>query len=882
MKLLAYVAFLCHCTSLVCFADNTVSISRDPIALCAKTAASPVVDGRLDDQCWKRQPSITQFVLSKDGGRPQCQTQVLLAYNDGGLFIAFRCFEPETSKLVTGQQFVWRNDSVEVLIDADRDREGYIQLIGDVSGNKFQQLAGIPAETPNRQWNTGWKFAAAKGLNEWTAEVFVPAEALRVPLREGTVIRANFARNRKPVMEASSWTRRTGDIRQALYFGNVLLGSKPAAASAFLEQFRLTRYDEARAELVIVSNGPKTTYNPRIRILPERGIADCVLPRVSTPPRGSVRLGTKVRLPDEHEFGLEIWAQVGKGPQQVYLGSYRVSRAPSFPRVYGSVLASRDWGTVWEADAACKVMPDSPIPEERSRVVRIFAARNEFEPFQIVVTPRRDLHNLRAAVSDLVGPGNVSKERITVRLVETVPVTVPTSPDCAPGNYPDPLVPFDSVTAKAGRNTVLWFTVRVLPDVPAGEYHGIVRISADNVAPLEIPINLRVWGFALPEISRLRTAYGCDYGAICRWHGVSSLEDKRKIATLTNQNFIEHRVCPINPLPYWSFDDDIVDGKMVIIWDEYDRGAELFLPKMNSFNLPGAFMSSVRNKRAKDPGYAEEKKEFLRLVAAHLREKGWFHKGYNYIFDEPDPDQYADIVREAEIWHAADPGFKVLVTEQPEPELFGAIDIWVPVLDAYIRPICQSRQSKGEEVWWYVCCGPHHPYPNNFIDYAGVDHRILHWMNWKYGVTGVLYWQTTFWRSDPWLHPMNDEGGKNLGNGDGTLLYPAVRKPSDKPLLQGPLDSIRWEMIREGIEDYDYFAMLSDAIKTAQLRGTDKSLIESAKKALAEVNSAVKSPTNYEKNPKRLCEIRVRVARALEALLAAGSGKGQRIGLSRQ
>ncbi|MGB9620767.1 MAG: glycoside hydrolase domain-containing protein, partial [Armatimonadota bacterium] len=341
-------------------------------------------------------------------------------------------------------------------------------------------------------------------------------------------------------------------------------------------------------------------------------------------------------------------------------------------------------------------------------------------------------------------------------------------PDCAPGQYPDPLVPFERTTAPAGKNTALWFTIHVTDDVVAGDYRGTVVVEADGIEPVNIPLKLHVWSFALPKLSFLRTAYACWYDTLCRWHGATSLEDKRKIAILTNRNFFEHRISPINPMAYWDYRTEPTPDGVKIIWDDWDKGAELFLPHMNSFNLPGAFMSAVKKHRADEPGYAEEKIQFLKLVAAHLKEKGWFEKGYNYIFDEPDPDMYAAIVREADIWHKADPGFKILLTEQPEPELYGAVDIWTPVLDAYIRPICQARQKKGEEVWWYVCCGPHHPYPNNFIDYPAIDHRILHWMNWKYKVTGVLYWQTTFWVGSPWEHTMNDADGKNLGNGDGS------------------------------------------------------------------------------------------------------------------
>ena len=874
--LLLYLLFFSLSGNYAAFGDNLGSLRKDPIAICRRVSKAPIIDGRLDDSCWKGSPAITRFVLSNREGEPERATHVFLAYTEDGLFVAFRCFEPELSKLKTGERYVWRNDSVEVLIDADRDREGYVQMIGDVAGGKFQQLAGIAGETPNRNWNTDWKFAAARGVGEWTAEFFVPAQALGIKMQDGTVIRANFARNEKPVPEASSWTQRSGDICQARYFGNVVLGSKTPPVTADLKIISLRGLSRASARVVLSSIEPVGQFTPFIKVLPRRGIKDQFLSPVSLRKSRSCQMDVNLELPDEHRFGLELWAKSKVKARPEFLRSYLYIRAPSLPPVYGAVLNKLTWGRIWEANATCKVTPNAPVPNETSQSIRIYAAKNEFEPFQLVITPNKDISNLRAKVTDFVGPRVIAGNNISVRLVETVPVTVPTSPDCAPGDYPDPLVPFESVMAKAGRNTVLWFTVRVPPDALPGTYRSTVQITADGVAPVTVPVILRVWAFSLPEITRLRTAYGCDYGAICRWHGASSLEEKRKIAALTNENFIQHRVCPINPLPFWGLDTEIVDGRMVIVWDEYDEGAEQFLPKMNSFNLPGAFMSSVRQKRASEPGYAEEKKEFLRLVASHLKEKGWFEKGYNYIFDEPNPEQYPDIVREAKIWHDADPGFKILLTEQPEPELYGAVDIWTPVLDAYVRPICQERQAKGEEVWWYVCCGPHHPYPNNFIDYPAIDHRILHWMNWKYHVTGVLYWQTTFWRRDPWQEPMNDEGGKNLGNGDGILLYPAVRKPSEKPILQGPLDSIRWEMIREGIEDYDYLAMLDDAIRTAQSLGVQSKLVDTAKSALSEVDRVVRSVIDYEKDPRRLYSARIKVGNALEALLLANASASSR------
>jgi hypothetical protein len=140
-------------------------------------------------------------------------------------------------------------------------------------------------------------------------------------------------------------------------------------------------------------------------------------------------------------------------------------------------------------------------------------------------------------------------------------------------------------------------------------------------------------------------------------------------------------------------------------------------------------------------------------------------------------------------------------------------------------------------------------------------------MNWKYGVTGVLYWQTTFWQHNPWTEPMtvSEDGKKDFGNGDGVLLYPAVGTKSEKPIVAAPLDSIRWEMIREGIEDYDYLSMLSEAVKSAEARGDNK-LVEIGKAALAEAANMVRTTADYEKDPRKLYLVRRKIAEALERM----------------
>ncbi|MEJ7677177.1 MAG: DUF4091 domain-containing protein [Segetibacter sp.] len=49
-------------------------------------------------------------------------------------------------------------------------------------------------------------------------------------------------------------------------------------------------------------------------------------------------------------------------------------------------------------------------------------------------------------------------------------------------------------------------------------------------------------------------------------------------------------------------------------------------------------------------------------------------------------------------------------------------------------------------------------------------------------------------------------------NGEGSLVYPGdfTKEYTKQPNVDGPVSSIRFELLREGIEDYEYLWMLKD------------------------------------------------------------------------
>jgi hypothetical protein len=323
----------------------------------------------------------------------------------------------------------------------------------------------------------------------------------------------------------------------------------------------------------------------------------------------------------------------------------------------------------------------------------------------------------------------------------------------------------------------------------------------------------------------------------------------------------------------------------------FDEGASRYLDEFhfNAYNqtcMPGSIAGQQR--------FTEQYKRFHKLmwgpVIEHLRAKGWLKYAYSYWFDEPTPERYAHVAEGMRLLGQNCPGLTRLLTEQPEPELHGAIDLWVPVLAAYVPEACHARQAAGDDVWWYVCCGPHAPYPNNFVDHPGINHRIRFWMAEKYRVQGSLYWSTTHYGSTPdgqFRNPWNDgmtyrPSGGYWGNGDGMLLYPACREQSDKPVIDGPVVSIRWELLRDGIEDREYFWTLRQEIERLQLirrnaeSGTKRKIdaaIREANRALGAPDRLAESLVEYTKDPQDLLRERTRLAEAIERCRRIGCGK---------
>ncbi len=139
----------------------------------------------------------------------------------------------------------------------------------------------------------------------------------------------------------------------------------------------------------------------------------------------------------------------------------------------------------------------------------------------------------------------------------------------------------------------------------------------------------------------------------------------------------------------------------------------------------------------------------------------------------------------------------------------------------------------------------------------------------KYGTNGSLYWSVTYWAQNPWQTAMSySPDGGTWGNGDGRLLYPPTKEKPDKAMVCGPINSIRFEMLREGLEDREYLYLLTREIERLKKKADASAAqaVAEGEKAMGAVDRLVRSLTDYETDPQKLYEARAGLARALERL----------------
>lgn len=543
---------------------------------------------------------------------------------------------------------------------------------------------------------------------------------------------------------------------------------------------------------------------------------------------------------------------------------------------------------VWAAPSVEKVQRTMAVPVA-AKTLRVAAARGEFEPFQIVVRAP-SAQTLPVSVSAF-SKGSDTIPAPTIHRVDYVNITTAGDQFDRFGLWPDPLWPLNNgegVSFPANQNQPLWFTVQAPWNAAPGVYQATVTVGSAS-----IPVQLEVWNFSLPRQTHLMSEWGFDWtdvvetyrgtvsGSVqsCYWNVVDALK----------QDFANHRLIPkgvawpaglnypggveydcnghLDPDAWgiWGFGS--LGGKYIKGQGGFNGGygfpAFLALGPRDNWppdSLPYDFCGVSRSGVLGSPAFQAKWTQYLTALDNYIASAGYDQAAYYHIVNEP--QTYADYTIVGQIsalTHSAAPHLRQMVSEQVEPEMVnypGAkIDIWMPTISNYEPVKSHDRQKNhGEQVWWYYLYGDDPPLPNPILmSHPGLEARITPWLAWAERVDGLLHYSTTDWSANPWDTP-NVTG---QDNGDGFFFYPP-RKDNTPLATCGEnenrlVPSIRWENLRDGMEDYEYLWLLANG----------KPQIDATNAADAYVSQLVASRTLFSHIPTDLAATRSAIGQAL-------------------
>ncbi len=484
-------------------------------------------------------------------------------------------------------------------------------------------------------------------------------------------------------------------------------------------------------------------------------------------------------------------------------------------------------GSVYDLDPVFEDGYRMPVMNDS---VNIFGIRGEIVSGQFVVSAKKQLNNVTVQLSDfneITSGAALPDGSVEWNFVGSIPLTknTPNQPDReltrkAPARYPEYLMAEKSVNMPQKTFRAIWLTISIPENLREGTYAGKATVKCSQ-GEQSIPVCIRIYPLTLSSERHLKVTEWYNTGAFNRFHGINERYSAEWFAMLRKyaENMAAHRQ-NVFQVPMSAVEiSRNKDGRLDFNFTRFDQIAEVFwdTKKMDyletgeimRFGDNAWFSTSIKVQDFKVKNEITGTVEtipgddvapyLLPEIENHLRKKGWLDKTLFHVKDEPSMHNAMAWREKSSYIHRLAPDLKRLDAIETT-NLLNDIEIAVPKLDALgtWHSSFEEARRRGVELWFYtVGIYQGSLFPNKTIDLPVMNSRILHWLNYKYDATGYLHWGWNQWEEDPFK-----DVGMHIG--DGWHVYPA---------RDGVLNSLRWEQMRNGIQDYECFLMLEKKIK---------------------------------------------------------------------
>lgn len=389
----------------------------------------------------------------------------------------------------------------------------------------------------------------------------------------------------------------------------------------------------------------------------------------------------------------------------------------------------------------------------------------------------------------------------------------------------------------------IWVTVNTPENAAPGTYTGTIVVKSEGEVKQTFRLELLVVDHRLPAVADWKFhldlwQFPFQLSTICRNNGDDILPFSDQYFTMMKPFYRLLADAGQKTITTYIKDGAFNSGQTMVKWSknesdewvfdytDFDRYVEKMMEwginrQISCFSLAG-WNTSVGYKDASGTDrileltigtddYNSVWSAFLTSFKAHLEEKGWFDKTVLYM-DEIREDNMKSILS---LIKGHDANWKVglsggNVSSEIENGLYD-----------YSTILGYNRQSDNTVSTFYTSCSQQ--FPNNYVT-AQTNPAEMPWMAWyalAKGFNGYLRWAYDYWTQ---TDPTNIQDGSNAA-GDFNMVY-----RSENATTAVPVSSIRLELLREGIQDYEKVHLLNnEQLNAAILNFTSTSGREAAK-----------------------------------------------------
>ena len=477
----------------------------------------------------------------------------------------------------------------------------------------------------------------------------------------------------------------------------------------------------------------------------------------------------------------------------------------------------------------------------RAGALRLEGARNEQFSFQVGL--RLDAPSPAEVAVQARGPDGWS---VRVRRVGYVPmqhhnfpVEGPADTDgqgCVPGYVPDPLFDEDRLVLAPDETHAFWITVRPDKAAAAGDYSVDILVKPEAGREQQRRMSIQLHDIELAKRQNFRVTHWFYVDALMDWYQTAGF-DRRfwSILPAYVRNVAAHGQDTLY-VPVFTPPLDGVKRPSQLLrvtragrdsyrfdWRDVRRYVALakrcginHLEWCHPFSQWGArhairvYEGQGRDESllwkpetaATSPTYRRFLAQYLPALHRFLQREHLLKRSFFHVSDEPHAEEHLHNYRAARaMLQELAPWMKVMdalseivfareqLTDMPIPGLEAAND--------FVR--------EGIPCWCYYCCGPRGKYLNRFMDTPLAKIAMHGFLFYRWPTRGFLHWGYNYWHEcgkRNLVDPFTVQDGKRWPGwayGDPFVVYPG---------RDGPIDSMRWEVFGESLQDYQLLQTL--------------------------------------------------------------------------